>query len=190
MKHVWRPGNQLYPAPAVLVSCGDALRSNLITVAWTGNICSDPAMLSISVRPERYSYDIIKRNMQFTANLTTSAMARATDLCGVRSGRDCDKWQLSGLHPYPGVAVECPAVDESPLSIECAVKSIIELGTHHLFIAEVLNVLADDRYMDAKTGKFELEKAGLMSYSHGAYFAQGNKLGTFGFSVKKIKNNS
>lgn len=187
MKHSWRPGNQLYPAPAVLVSCGNADKSNLITVAWAGTICSDPAMLSISVRPERFSFDMIKANMQFTVNLTTASMVRATDICGVRSGRDCDKWALSGLHPVPGVAVECPAIEESPISIECTVKSIIELGTHHLFIAEVLNVLADDRYMDKETGKFELEKAGLIHYSHGAYFAQGEKLGTFGFSVKKTK---
>jgi len=187
MKQSWRPGTLLYPAPAALVSCGNAEHSNLITVAWTGTICSDPAMLYISVRPERFSYNMIKENMQFTLNLTTAAMAHATDLCGVRSGADYDKWQLCGLHPYPGVAVECPAVEESPLSVECRVRSIIELGSHHMFIAEVVNVLADEHYMEAGTGRFDLESAGLMSYSHGAYYAQGKRLGTFGFSVKKKK---
>lgn len=144
-------------------------------------------MLSISVRPERFSYDIIRSSMQFTLNLTTAAMARATDLCGVRSGRDCDKWQLSGLHRYPGVAVSCPAVEESPLSIECRVKSILPLGSHDMFIAEVVNVLADERYLDPESGRFELRQAGLMSYSHGAYYMQGEQIGTFGFSVKKKK---
>ena len=144
-------------------------------------------MLSISVRPERFSYDIIRSSMQFTLNLTTAAMARATDLCGVRSGRECDKWQLSGLHRYPGVAVSCPAVEESPLSIECRVKSILPLGSHDMFIAEVVNVLADERYLDPESGRFELRQAGLMSYSHGAYYMQGEQIGTFGFSVKKKK---
>ena len=144
-------------------------------------------MLSISVRPERFSYDIIRSSMQFTLNLTTAAMARATDLCGGRSGRDCDIWQLSGLHRYPGVAVSCPAVEESPLSIECRVKSILPLGSHDMFIAEVVNVLADERYLDPESGRFELRQAGLMSYSHGAYYMQGEQIGTFGFSVKKKK---
>ena len=142
-------------------------------------------MLSISVRPERHSYGLIRDNMEFTLNLTTKAMAYATDLCGVKSGRDSDKWAISGLHPYPGVGVACPAVEESPLSVECRVKSIIPLGSHHMFIAEVLNVLADSRWLDPETGKFDLESAGLISYSHGGYFAQGEKLGHFGFSVKK-----
>ncbi|MDE6120224.1 MAG: flavin reductase family protein, partial [Muribaculaceae bacterium] len=159
--------------------------SNLFTVAWTGTICTNPAMLSISVRPERHSYGLIRDNMEFTLNLTTKAMAYATDLCGVKSGRDSDKWAISGLHPYPGVGVACPAVEESPLSVECRVKSIIPLGSHHMFIAEVLNVLADSRWLDPETGKFDLESAGLISYSHGGYFAQGEKLGHFGFSVKK-----
>ncbi len=187
MKQSWKPGTLVYPAPAVLVSCSDGRRDNLFTVAWTGTICTNPAMLSISVRPERFSYDIIRSSMQFTLNLTTAAMARATDLCGVRSGRDCDKWQLSGLHRYPGVAVSCPAVEESPLSIECRVKSILPLGSHDMFIAEVVNVLADERYLDPESGRFELRQAGLMSYSHGAYYMQGEQIGTFGFSVKKKK---
>lgn len=187
MKRIWKPGTLIYPAPAVLVSCGSSEVSNLFTVAWTGTICTNPAMLSISVRPERYSYDLIKSNMQFTVNLTTAAMARATDLCGVRSGRDCDKWQLSDLHRYAGAGVECPAVLESPVSIECRVKSILPLGSHHLFIAEVVDVLADEAFFNPDTNAFELERAGLMSYAHGGYFAQGEKIGTFGFSVKKKK---
>jgi len=187
MKYCWKPGTLVYPAPAVLVSCGDSKLNNLFTVAWTGTICTNPAMLSISVRPERYSYGLIKANMQFTLNLTTAAMARATDLCGVKSGADGDKWQLAGLHRYNGVAVECPAVEESPISVECRVKSIIPLGSHDMFIAEVVNVLADKKYLDPETDRFDLERAGLMSYSHGAYYAPGEKLGTFGFSVKKKK---
>lgn len=186
MKQSWKPGTLVYPAPAVLVSCGNSDKSNLITVAWTGTICTNPAMLYISVRPERYSYAIIKSNMQFTVNLTTEAMTRATDLCGVKSGAEVDKWQITGLTPYPGVAVECPAVEQSPISIECRVKSIMALGSHDMFIAEVVNVLADDAYFEPD-GSFNLEKAGLMSYSHGGYYAQGEKLGTFGFSVKKKK---
>ncbi len=185
MKENWKPGTLVYPVPAVLVTCGDSRESNLFTVAWTGTICTNPAMLYISVRPERHSYAMIKANMQFTVNLTTAAMARATDFCGVRSGRDCNKWEATGLHPCSGVAVECPAIEESPLSIECRVKSIMPLGSHDMFIAEVVNVLADSRWLDPVTGKFDLDAAGLMSYSHGGYFAQGEKLGTFGFSVKK-----
>lgn len=178
----------VYPLPAVLVSCGDSVeRSNLITVAWTGTICSDPAMLYISVRPERFSYDMIRSNMEFTVNLTTEAMARATDRCGVTSGRDRDKWAENGLTPKPGVKVSCPYVEESPLSIECRVKSILPLGTHHMFIAEVVNVLADDRYIDPETGAFDLAASGLMAYSHGGYYALGEKIGKFGFSVQKPK---
>ena len=154
MKQVWKGGTLLYPLPAVLVSCGTNEASNLITVAWTGIVCTNPPMLYISVRPERYSHGLISANMQFTVNLTTASMARATDLCGVRSGRDSDKWELSGLTPYPGVAVECPAVAESPLSLECRVRSITHLGSHDMFIAELLGALADDMYMDADTGRF------------------------------------
>lgn len=185
MKLSWKPGTLLYPLPAVLVSCGNAERSNLLTVAWTGTVCTNPAMLYISVRPERYSYDIIKSNMQFTVNLTTADMARATDLCGVRSGRDINKWEATGLTPIPGVAVECPAVEQSPLSLECRVKTIMPLGSHDMFIAEVVNVLADSNFMNPQTDKFELERAGLLNYSHGSYYEQGPRLGTFGFSVKK-----
>ena len=185
MKQSWKPGTMLNPLPAVLVSCGDENRSNLVTIAWTGTLCTNPPMLYISVRPERYSYEIIKENMEFTVNLTTAAMARVTDWCGVRSGREYDKWKETGLTPEKGVAVKCPSVKESPLSIECKVREIIALGSHDMFIADVVNVLADESLIDSKTGAFRLDNAKLLQYSHGGYFATGEHLGHFGFSVKK-----
>lgn len=152
MKRSLKPGTMLYPLPAVIVTCGDSVEhSNLITVAWTGTICTDPAMCYISVRPSRHSYPIIKANMQFTINLTTEAMARATDWIGVRSGADYDKWHETGLTPHPGMAVSCPYVEESPVNIECRVKSIMPLGSHDMFIAEVVNVLADESLFDPET---------------------------------------
>ncbi|MBP3534930.1 MAG: flavin reductase family protein [Muribaculaceae bacterium] len=188
MRQQWRPGTMVYPVPAALVSCGESVeQSNLLTVAWTGTVCSDPAMLYISVRRERFSYDIIRRTMEFTLNLTTEALAAATDRCGVISGRDRDKWAENGLTPMPGVKVSCPYVKESPLSIECRVRSIIPLGSHDMFLAEVVNVLADDRYIDPQTGAFSLADAGLMAYAHGGYYALGRKIGKFGFSVEKNK---
>lgn len=188
MKQSWKPGTMLNPLPVVLVTCGNAEKSNIITVAWTGTICTNPPMLYISVRPERYSYDIIKNRMEFTVNLTTAAMARATDYCGVRSGRDCDKWADTGLTPEAGVAVSCPCIKESPLCIECRVKEIVHLGSHDMFIAEVANVLADESYIDPKTGAFDLGRANLLSYSHGKYYDTGEYMGHFGFSVKKKKS--
>lgn len=185
MKQNWKPGTMLNPVPAVLVSCGNADLSNIFTVAWTGTICTNPPMLYISVRPERFSYGLIKENMEFTVNLTTADMARATDFCGVRSGRDIDKWKATGLHPLPGVAVSCPSIDESPLNIECRVKEIVHLGSHDMFIADVANIIADDRYINPDTGAFNLEQANLLSYSHGKYYGTGPYLGHFGFSVKK-----
>lgn len=187
MKENWKPGNMLYPLPAVLVSCAHCGRDNLLTVAWTGTVCSDPPMLFISVRPERFSYSLIRDSGEFTVNLTTAAMARATDFCGVRSGADMDKWKEAGLTRLPGVAVDCPAVAESPVSLECKVRSETPLGTHNMFVAEVVNVIVDTSLKDASTGRFHLEKAGLMNYSHGQYFCQGRPLGSFGFSVKKKK---
>ena len=176
------------PLPAVLVTCGDTPEKwNMITVAWTGTICTDPAMCYISVRPERASYPVIERTMEFTINLTTEEMARATDWAGVRSGRDYDKWKETGLTPIPGEKVKSPTIEESPLSIECRVKRIERLGSHSMFIAEVLGVRADSRFIDKETGKFDLEKAGLIAYSHGAYHKLGPALGKFGFSVQKRK---
>lgn len=187
MKQSWKPGTMLNPLPAVLVSCGNAERSNLITVAWTGTICTNPPMLYISVRPERHSYDMIRESMEFTVNLTTAAMAHATDWCGVRSGRDYDKWKECGLNPVPGVAVACPAIAESPVSIECRVKEIIRLGSHDMFIADVLNVLADEAFIDPDTEAFDLARANPLVFSHGNYYATGEHLGRFGFSVRKKK---
>lgn len=189
-KIMWKPGTMVYPAPAALISCGsvDKGNANMLTIAWIGTICTNPAMLSISIRPERHSYNIIRDEMQFTVNLTTEELLRATDWCGVRSGSECDKFKETGLTPAPGIANTCCMIAESPLSIECRVKTIMHLGSHDMFIAEVLNVVADDRYFDEKTGYFDLGKAKLTAYCHGRYYGLGEMLGTFGFSVKKSKN--
>lgn len=184
----WKPGTMIYPVPAILVTCGSEPKDwNMITIAWVGTICSDPAMCYISVRKERHSHSLISNSMEFTLNLTTTDMARATDWAGVRSGRDYDKWKETGLTPLPGEAVASPTIEESPLSIECRVKQVMELGTHDMFIAEVLNVRADDRFIDPETGRFSLEDAGLMAYSHGHYYELGKMIGKFGFSVQKKK---
>lgn len=184
-KQSWKPGNMLYPVPAVMVSCQrENEKPNIITVAWAGTICTNPAMLSISVRPERYSYNIIKETKEFVVNLVTSDLAYATDYCGVKSGRDVDKFKEMNLHKSISKVVKAPGIEESPVNIECCVKEIKEIGSHHMFIAEVVSVNIDDKYMD-KTGKFNLNKAGLVSYSHGEYFELGKKLGKFGYSVAK-----
>ena len=175
----------IYPLPAVLVSCGETPEEyNMLTVAWTGTICSDPAMCYISVRPERHSYDLIKRTGEFVINLTTEALARATDWCGVKSGKDVNKWREMGLTPAPASVVKAPLIEESPVSIECRVKQILPLGTHDMFIAEVVNVVVDEEYLD-ETGKFDMVRAGLMAYSHGEYFTLGKSFGHFGWSVRK-----
>lgn len=178
----------IYPLPALLVTCGAVPEEyNVLTASWTGTICSDPAMCYVSVRPERYSHDIIERNMAFTLNLTTQALARATDWCGVRSGRDYNKFEEMGLTPVKGVKVAAPYIEESPMSIECSVRDIVHLGSHDMFIAEVMGVLADERYIDPATGKFDLEQARLIAYVHGQYYTLGKALGHFGWSVKKKK---
>ena len=188
-KEIWRPGNMLYPIPAVMVSCGrEGETPNIITVAWAGNVCSSPAMLSISVRKERYSYDIIKETGEFVVNLTNEELTRAADWCGVRSGRDYDKFREMKLTPQKSRNISAPGIEESPVNIECKVKQVIELGSHDMFVAEVLCVTVDDRYMDDK-GRFDLKAAGLVAYSHGEYFSLGKKLGKFGYSVAK-KNTS
>lgn len=187
-RQVWKPGNMLYPLPAVLVSVADREgNSNLFTVAWTGTVCSDPPMVSISVRPERYSYHMIEETGEFVINLTTESLAYATDYCGVRSGRDIDKWKQTKLTPLKGEHVKAPMVAESPVNLECRVTQKMELGTHHMFLAEVLAVHVDDRYMD-KTGRFHLNQTRPLVYSHGHYLTIGKELGTFGYSVKKRKN--
>lgn len=186
MKENWKPGTLIYPLPAVLVSCGATPDEyNLVTVAWTGTVCTDPPMCYISLRPERHSYGIIRRTGEFVINLTTEEMARATDWCGVRSGRDVDKFAATGLTPCKATVVGAPAVEQAPLSIECRVKQIIPLGTHDLFLAEVVNVLADDRFIDPATGKFDLERARPIVFSHGEYFSLGELIGRFGWSVRR-----
>lgn len=176
----------IYPLPAVLVSCGATPEEyNLLTIAWTGTICSDPPMCYISLRPERHSYEIIRRTGEFVINLTTEELARATDWCGVRSGRDYNKFDEMGLTVGHGEVVKAPIVEEAPLCIECRVKQIMPLGSHDMFIAEVVNVLADDRFVNPDTGKFDLERARPLVYSHGEYFSLGKLLGHFGWSVRK-----
>lgn len=187
-KQSWKPGNMLYPLPAVLVTVADKEgRQNVFTVAWAGTVCSDPAMVSISVRPERYSYHMIEETGEFVINLTTAKLAYATDYCGVRSGRDVDKFKEMHLTPIPGKEVKAPLLEESPVNIECKVKEIIKLGTHDMFLAEVVAVHADEAYMDEK-GRFSLSKANPMVYSHGTYYTLGKELGSFGYSVRKKKN--
>lgn len=188
MKQNWKPGTLIYPLPAVLVSCGSCPEEyNLLTIAWTGTVCTDPAMCYISVRRERHSYEIIKRTGEFVINLTTEELAKATDWCGVRSGRDHNKFSEMGLTPLPGVEVKAPIVAESPISIECRVKQIIPLGSHDMFLAEVVNIQVDERYLDSETGKFSLEKAKPIVYSHGEYFKLGKFIGHFGWSVRRKK---
>ena len=174
----------VYPLPAVMVSCGDFDNANIITVAWTGTICTNPAMTYISIRPERYSYDIIKNTGEFVINLTTKKLARSTDFAGVRSGRDINKFEALKLTKEKANEINVPLIKESPINIECKVTEIKELGSHHMFIAKVLCVDVDEKYLD-KTGRFNMEKCGLIAYSHGQYFELGENLGRFGFSVKK-----
>ena len=188
MKQDWKPGTMIYPLPAVLVSCGSTEEEyNLITVAWTGTICTNPPMCYISVRPERHSYDIIKRNMEFVINLTTEDMAYATDWCGVRSGKDYNKFKEMKLTPGKAKMVSAPIVEESPLCIECRVKEIVSLGSHDMFIADVLNVKADEKYMNPETGKFELSDADPLVYLQGGYYGLGKKIGKLGWTVEKKK---
>lgn len=183
-KEVWKPGTLVYPVPAVLVSCSDGKKDNIFTVAWTGTICTDPAMTYISVRKERFSYDIIKKTGEFCINLTTKDLAFATDYAGVKSGRDEDKIKTLGLHLNKGKNDFAKIVEESPVNIECKVKEIKELGSHDMFLAEVVCVNVDKKYFD-DTNKFDMSKCGLIAYMHGKYYELGNELGKFGFSVKK-----
>lgn len=184
----YKPGNMLYPLPVVMISCGDAPENyNIITVAWTGTICSSPAMVSVSIRKERHSHGIISRTGEFVINLTTESLARATDWCGVKSGRDVNKWDAMALTPRKSQTVAAPYIAESPVSIECKVKQVLELGSHDMFIAEVTAVRVDDRYEDPATHVFALEKAKPICYSHGQYYSVGQRIGKFGFSVEKKK---
>ncbi len=184
-KQSWKPGNMLYPLPAVLVSVADKQGNrNVFTVAWTGTICSDPAMVSISVRPQRYSYHMIMETGEFVINLTTKELAFATDYCGVKSGRDIDKFKAMRLTPLPAKEVSAPLIKESPVNIECRVTQRIPLGTHDLFLAQVVAVHADEAYMDEK-GKFSFARSQPLVYSHGTYYTLGKEIGTFGYSVRR-----
>ena len=190
-KQLWKPGNMLYPLPAVMVSVGNKQgETNIITVAWTGTICTNPAMVYISVRPERYSYQMIKESGEFVINLTTEKLVKATDYCGVKSGRDVDKWKEMNLHQVKAETLEySPLILESPVNIECKVVEIKELGSHHMFLANVTAVHADEAYLNEQN-KFELNNTGLLAYSHGEYLGLGKKPGTFGYSIrKKAKRN-
>ena len=184
-KRQFKPGNLLYPVPAVLVSAADKDgNSNMITVAWAGTICSDPPMLSISVRPERYSYHMIRETGEFVVNLTTEELVRAVDFCGVKSGRDTDKWKETGLTQEKASVVNVPLVRQSPVNLECRVLRVDELGSHHMFIAQVVAVDVDEKYMDEKD-QFHLSAAKPLAYSHGRYYGLGECLGFFGYSVQK-----
>lgn len=184
-KQNWKPGNMLNPVPAVMVSVADKNgKANIITIAWAGTICTNPPMVSISVRPERYSYSMIEETGEFVINLTTKELVRACDYCGVKSGRDVDKFKEMNLTQLKMDKVKAPGIAESPVNIQCKVVKKEELGSHHMFIAEVLSVTIDEKYMD-DTGKFHINDTGLVMYSHGEYFLMGEKLGKFGYSVKK-----
>lgn len=185
-KVMWKPGTFVYPIPTVMVSCGTMEKSNIITVAWTGIINTDPAMVYISVRPTRYSYNIIKEQGEFVINLTTEDLARTTDWCGVKTGAKVNKFKEMNLHKEKANIVKCPMIKESPVSVECKVKEIKELGSHTMFIAEVVAINADDKYIDDK-GAFDISKCNLISYANGGYYSMGKKVGKFGFSVKKKK---
>lgn len=187
-KQVWKPGNMLYPLPAVMVSVRDRQgRDNIITIAWAGTVCTNPPMVSISVRPERYSYHMIEESGEFVINLTTEELCYATDYCGVRSGKDVDKFQELKLTKEEADQINAPMIGEAPVNIECKVVKIDKLGSHHVFTAEVVAVHAEEAYMDEK-GKFDLSKANPIVYSHGQYYGLGKQVGKFGYSVKKKKN--
>jgi len=185
-KVTWKSGTFIYPLPAVMVSCGDMEKSNIITVAWTGIINTDPAMVYISVRPSRHSYNLIKESGEFIINLTTKDLAYATDWCGVKTGAKVDKFKEMKLTKEQAKFVKCPMIKESPVSVECKVKEIRELGSHHMFVGEVLAINADEKYIDEK-GAFDIAKCDLIAYSNGNYYSLGKKIGRFGFSVQKKK---
>lgn len=185
-KIMWKSGTFIYPLPAVMVSCGTMEKSNIITVAWTGIINTNPAMVYISIRPERYSYNLIKESGEFIINLTTKQLARATDWCGVRTGAKVDKFKEMKLTKEKSNFLKCPSIKESPVSIECRVKEIKELGSHHMFVAEVLSIDADEKYID-ETGRFDISKCDLIAYANGNYYCLGKSVGKFGFSVQKKK---
>jgi flavin reductase (DIM6/NTAB) family NADH-FMN oxidoreductase RutF len=191
MKQNWKPGTMIYPLPAILVSCGKTPEEyNIFTASWVGTVCSDPAMCYVSIRPERHSHAIISRTGEFVLNLTNEDLAFAADWCGVKSGRDFNKFSEMKLTPLKGEKISAPVIAESPLSIECRVKQVIPLGTHDMFISEVLNVQADSRFIDQQTNAFDLAAARLIAYSHGHYYKLGEEIGKFGWTVRKKKRNA
>ena len=185
-KITWKAGNFLYPLPVVMVSCGTMEKSNIITVAWTGIINTNPPMVSISIRPNRYSYNIIKEQKEFVINLTTRELVKKTDWCGVKSGEKVDKFKEMNLHKEKAEKIKCPIIKESPVALECKVKEIKKLGSHDMFIAEILAIRADDKYIDDK-GAFDISKCDLIAYANGGYYTLGKKVGKFGYSVQKKK---
>jgi Conserved protein/domain typically associated with flavoprotein oxygenases, DIM6/NTAB family len=188
MKQDWKPGTMIYPLPAIMVSCGsEPAEYNILTVAWIGTICSNPPMCYISVRPERHSYGILKKNMEYVINLTTLDMAFATDWCGVVSGKEHNKFEEMKLTPGKSSIVNVPLIEESPLCIECRVKEVMALGSHDMFISDVVNIRADNKYIDPITGAFDMQKANLLVYVHGKYYGIDDVIGHFGWSVKKKK---
>ena len=188
-KAKWKAGTFIYPMPAVMVTCGTMEKANIITVAWTGILNTNPAICYISVRPERYSHDIIKENGEFVINLTTKQIAYATDWCGVKSGRDVDKFKEMHLTKEKGNFVKAPLIKESPVSVECKVKQIVPLGSHDMFMAEVLSIDADERFID-KNGAFDISKCDLIAYANGGYYSLDKKIGKFGYSVQKKQNSN
>lgn len=187
-REFWKPGNMLNPVPAVMVSCQrPGEKPNIITLAWVGTVCSDPPMVSISIRPDRYSHDIIAETKEFVINLVDEKNARAMDWCGVKSGRDYDKFKEMHLTPIASRTVAAPGINECPVCLECKVKEVLKLGSHDMFVAEITAVSVDDAYMD-ESGKFNINELGLVSFSHGEYFTTGRRVGKFGYSVKKKKD--
>lgn len=185
-KQSWKPGALLAPVPAAMVTCGTVENPKVLTIAWTGIINTIPAMTYISVRPQRNSYETIKSTGEFVINLTTKALCRAADYCGVKSGADTDKFRDMNLTAEPASQISAPLLGESPLSLECRVVEVKELGSHHMFLAEIVAVDVDEALLD-RNGKLDLGKANMIAYAHGDYYALGERLGDFGFSVRKKK---
>ena len=186
-KEIWKPGNMLYPVPVVMVTVSDGMgNDDIVTIAWTGTINSDPAMVSISVRKSRYSHELLEKNGEFAINLVSKDLTFAMDYCGVKSGRDVDKFSEMGLHKVKASTINVPLIEESPVCLECKVKQIIELGSHDMFLAEVTAVQVDDKYLN-ENGSFDMNAADLVAYSHGQYFTLGENIGKFGYSVQKKK---
>lgn len=187
-KQFWKGSALLAPVPAALVTCGTMEKPNVLTIGWTGIVCTRPPMTYISVRPERFSHDIIMNSGEFVINLTTSAMVKQTDFCGVKSGRDTDKFAVCGFHAVPSTKLNAPIIEECPVALECKVTESKLLGSHTMFLAEIIGIDVDEKYIDSK-GKLNLQQCGLTAYAHGEYFALGRKTGDFGFSVRRKKKN-